>query len=169
MMFIDIYCGWPGSCHDARVWKNSPISKKLHQLLPENSHLLGDTAYPLTKYLIVPFRDNGHLTRPQKQFNRTLSSTRVIIEQAFGRLKGMFRRLKYLHIYQLKNVKYIVGTACILHNLSIMEKIDYEVDENEDNNNNDVEQREVLREVEEMGTLEGKTKRLELLRQISSR
>jgi len=28
---------------------------------PEDSHLLGDAAYGIQKYLMVPFRDNGHL------------------------------------------------------------------------------------------------------------
>lgn len=27
--FIDIYCGWPGSAHDARVFSNSSIFEKL--------------------------------------------------------------------------------------------------------------------------------------------
>lgn len=35
--FIDIFCGWPGSSHDARMWENSPIFSKLahEELIPE--------------------------------------------------------------------------------------------------------------------------------------
>jgi DDE superfamily endonuclease len=68
--FIDWFVGWPGSANDARVWNNSPIGKALgsnQDLLPINSHLLGDSAYPLNIYLITPYRDNGHhLTSKQK-------------------------------------------------------------------------------------------------------
>jgi len=45
MEFIDIETGWPGSAHDARVWRNSPIYSKLkNRALPSCYHLLGDTA-----------------------------------------------------------------------------------------------------------------------------
>ena len=63
--FIDVFCGWPGSAHDARMWQNSPIFEKLdaghNEILPPNSYLLGDSAYPLREFIMVPFRDNGHL------------------------------------------------------------------------------------------------------------
>ena len=62
--FMDICVGWPGSAHDSRVWKNSPLGRQLHlqqhrtRLLPEGSHILGDSAFQLTTYLLTPFRDN---------------------------------------------------------------------------------------------------------------
>lgn len=121
--FINIFCGWPGSVHDARVWRSCKVYTTLENnptdLLPTGSYLLGDSAYPLATYLITPFKDTGHLTRKQRRFNRKLSSTRVIIEQCYGRLKGMFRRLKYLNITKLSNAKYIITAACVLHNLCI--------------------------------------------------
>lgn len=134
MEFIDIYCGWPGSVHDARVWRNSPIYKKLsdENLLPEEFHLLGDSAYPLENYLMVPFKDNGHLRRTEKKFNKSLSSTRVVIEQAYGRLKGIWRRLKYLNISNLENFKYIITYACILHNIGVKSNLEYEPSDTEE-------------------------------------
>jgi len=41
---VDVYAGWPGSVHDARVWRNSPLSRILPSL-PPDLHLLGDSAY----------------------------------------------------------------------------------------------------------------------------
>ncbi|XP_018786722.1 PREDICTED: putative nuclease HARBI1 [Bactrocera latifrons] len=85
--FLDVFIGYPGSCHDANVWKNSPIYKGITSgeiQLAKDAIILTDSAYPLSKYLIAPYRDNGHLLREEKQFNYYLSSTRVFIEQAFG-------------------------------------------------------------------------------------
>lgn len=128
--FIDVFCGWPGSVHDARVWQNSPIYNKIvankNEMLPNNSVLLGDSAYPLDKFLMVSFRDNGHLTPRQKLFNTRLSNTRVTIEQSFGRLKGIFRRLKYLNILNLTYAKYIIFSACVFHNV-IIQNNEYEL------------------------------------------
>jgi len=57
--FIDVFVGYPGSCHDAYVW---PLYQKLSEnsdiLIPKNHYILGDSAYPLTDYLIKPYRNN---------------------------------------------------------------------------------------------------------------
>ncbi|KAK5648415.1 hypothetical protein RI129_003307 [Pyrocoelia pectoralis] len=140
--FINIYCGWPGSTHDARMWQNSQVYLKLNAgepLIPPNSYLLGDSAYPLRQFIMVPFRDNGHLTESQKKFNQKLSSTRVVIENTFGRLKGLFRRLKYLNIVNLNYAKYIISAACILHNICVKEGNDeiFEEEMMEDHNVDD--------------------------------
>jgi len=34
---------------------------------------------------MVPYKDNGHLTQNQNNFNKILSSSRVVVEQAFGK------------------------------------------------------------------------------------
>ena len=51
---------------------------------------------PLLPNLLVPYQDNGHLTATRRWFNTVHSSNCCVIERAFGRLKGKFRRLKAL-------------------------------------------------------------------------
>jgi len=101
-MFIDIFAGWPGRSHDARVYRCSKIGQKIinnpESVLPPSCHIIGDGAYPLTEGLMIPFKDNGRLTREQKIFNKKLSSSRILIEQAFGKLIGRFRKLKYVYM-----------------------------------------------------------------------
>ena len=79
-------------------------------------NLLGDSAYPLLPTLLVPYRDNGHLTARQSKFNTIHSSTRSIIERAFGRLKGMFRRLKGIECTYPVNSLHIIEASFVLHN-----------------------------------------------------
>ena len=125
LMFRDVFAGWPGSAHDARVWRNSPLYKAIEEnpdMVPGNSHILGDSAYPLKTYLIVPYKDNGHLSRKEKLFNQRLSSSRVVIEQAYGHLYGRFRRLVDLQVFVTRNATTLIITAAILHNLCILQK-----------------------------------------------
>uniref|UniRef100_T1J8U3 DDE Tnp4 domain-containing protein n=1 Tax=Strigamia maritima TaxID=126957 RepID=T1J8U3_STRMM len=121
MKFIDVFAGWPGSSHDARVWRNSPICKRLCEerdtYSPHDTHILGDSAYPLENYLLVPYRNTGYLTPKQKCYNQKLSSSRVLIENAFGELKSRFRRMKYLDMIRIDYASTVIITACILHNI----------------------------------------------------
>ena len=50
--------------------------------------VLGDPAYPLLSWLMKAFSDNGSLSCQQKTFNYRLSRARVVVEHAYGRLKG---------------------------------------------------------------------------------
>ncbi|KAI4455364.1 hypothetical protein MML48_9g00004747 [Holotrichia oblita] len=119
LIFTDIFVGMPGRVHDARVFRRSPLYTEMtndnDNLIPGNMHLLGDSAYPLLPNLLVPFRDNGHLTRQQHNYNTALSRCRSKIEQAFGRLKGKWRRLKFLDM-DIENIPYAITAACVLHN-----------------------------------------------------
>lgn len=126
MKFTNIYCGEPGSLHDARVLRRSPLyedscnNKEI--LFPNDTFLIGDSAYPSLSWLVPPFRDNGHLTPQQREFNYLHSSTRMAVEKAFGLLKSRFRRIKFFTEYRdLSFITEVVTAACILHNYCINE------------------------------------------------
>lgn len=66
MIFTNIYCGEPESLHDARVLRRSPLHEvsqnNKENVFPNNTFLIGDSAYPSLSRLVLPFRDNGHST-----------------------------------------------------------------------------------------------------------
>ena len=98
--FIDIASGWPGSVHDARVFKDSAIyAKGKNGTLFSNEsiningiqvpiHLIGDPAYPLSRWLIKPYAKVANMDPNEEHFNYRLSRARMVVECAFGRLKG---------------------------------------------------------------------------------
>lgn len=135
--FIDIFVGYPGSVHDSRVLQNSFIFPKLERLCKgiqaffvlKNEKInvcifcldywiLGDSAYPLQKAVLTPYRDNGHLSSSQKFYNRKLSSARVYIEHTFGILKQRFRQLYYCKLRGMDKLCHFVRACCVLHNLA---------------------------------------------------
>ena len=116
--FINIYCGWPGSVHDARVLKNSPLYSNANEVgnyFSPNMHLLRDAAYPIQHWLLTPYKDNGQLNLVKKNYNYMHSSSRMVIEQAFGLLKGRFRRLKFVDMLNTEAIVKIVVSCCVLH------------------------------------------------------
>ena len=128
-IFTDVYVGWPGQVHDARVFINSTIYQKCHEgiLLPDwavnyNSVniplvLLGDPAYPLQSWLMKPFINNGHLTDGQRKFNYRLSHARVVVEHTYGRLKGRWLCLLKRLDVDISHVPELVASCCVLHNI----------------------------------------------------
>lgn len=91
----------------------------------DNYYLLGDSAYPCLKQFIVPYRDNGHLTRAQRTFNAKLSSCRVIIENAFGCLKQRFRQLYHFKLRDIVRMVRVIHACCVLHNIVNGEGLEY--------------------------------------------
>ena len=118
--FMDVYCGWPGSVSDARVWENSSLSQQLQETIPRGSFLLGDKAYTLTHSMMTPYRRNDETlkrNRAAKLYNKVHSQTRVVVEGAFGALRMRWRRLTVPSTVKLEFVPDVVMSACILHNL----------------------------------------------------
>jgi len=74
----------------------------------------------LLRWLITPFRDNGHLTPQQRRFNSVLSSLRQKIERAIGLLKGRWRKLLFLDHLDLRLAVHLIITACVLHNFCLL-------------------------------------------------
>lgn len=117
-MFLDACAGWPGSVHDARMWKSSFIYSCLKNGSRNvgEGHLLGDSAYPLDLFIMTPFKDNGHLTGREINYNKSQSAARQMLERAFALLKGRFRRLKYLDMLLIAEISEVIMSCCILHN-----------------------------------------------------
>ncbi|KAK6169555.1 hypothetical protein SNE40_020588 [Patella caerulea] len=64
-------------------------------------------------------KDNGRLSERQKRFNQCVASMRQLVERTIGHLKGRFRRLRCLHVYNNETAVKIIAAACVLHNICI--------------------------------------------------
>ncbi|XP_037553127.1 protein ANTAGONIST OF LIKE HETEROCHROMATIN PROTEIN 1 [Nematolebias whitei] len=127
--FWNVFAGLPGSLHDARVLRLSTLWELATRgnLFPAHFrtigtattcyYVLGDSAYPLQDWLLKPFSDTGRLTAEQQIYNQKFCSTRVVVENAFGRLKGRWRCLLKRNDCDVELVKSMVLTCCALHNL----------------------------------------------------
>ena len=67
-----------------------------------------------------PYAVTPHTTSTQKNFNYRQSRARMVVENAFGRLKGRWRCLLKWMDFALENVPNIVAACIILHNLCEM-------------------------------------------------
>ena len=79
--------------------------------------ILGDLAYPLLPWLIKPLTATGLLSRKQRHFNYHLSRARIVVEFAFGCLKGRWRSLLTRNDTDVCFLPTLVTACCVLHNL----------------------------------------------------
>ncbi|XP_018566332.1 putative nuclease HARBI1 [Anoplophora glabripennis] len=129
-IFINIFVGFPGSVHDARVLNESGLIRRIQEMGPSKYffnkyHLLGDSAYPCKSWLMTPYRDTGRLTRQQKRHNYSLSKGRVVIEHVFGQLKGRWAILKHINTYSIKKAVEVITSCCVLHNFCLFVNDDF--------------------------------------------
>lgn len=119
--FMHCYAGLPGSVHDMRVFRFSGVQQRCNEeYFPYDSHLLGDLAYTIQNHVMIPYRNDGHLTVEQIYYNRILSRARMIIERAIGLLKLRWRYLiEKLPMKRTDLIPYYILAACILHNLCL--------------------------------------------------
>lgn len=111
--------GFPGSVHDSRVLRSSPLYETLPVKCNDTYYIIGDSGYPCFRNLLTPFRDNGHLTRRQRNFNYILSTNRYLIEHSFGIMKQKFRQLYHIKLKDIRLIVHFIRACAVLHNLSL--------------------------------------------------
>lgn len=111
-----------------RVFKYSGVQQRCNaEYFPGNSHLLGDSAYSIQNHVIVPYRDDGHLTVEQRYFNKVLSRTRMMVERSIGLLKCRWRYLvEKLPMRRTDLIPYYILCCCILHNICLKQEDTFE-------------------------------------------
>ena len=127
--FLDIYTGWPGSVHDARVLAHSTFYKKANagQLLSHTTKticeasipvfVIGDSVYPMLPWLMKPYNQPSVDSSEKRIYNYRISRGRIVVEIAFGRLKAHWQRLLKRNNMLIKNIPTVVSAACVLHNI----------------------------------------------------
>ena len=132
--FVDVIIKRPGSVHDAQLFANSAINlmfrdgtiPSCEKTIVEGQPpvpicILGDPAYPLLPFLMKEFPQGGKNTEEQF-FGYRLSSARMVIECAFGRLKARFGCLRRAMDINLRDLPYFIHSCLILHNFCEIRK-----------------------------------------------
>ncbi|KAM7427891.1 hypothetical protein ABFA07_021040 [Porites harrisoni] len=143
--FIHVSTGYAGSIHDARVLRMSSLVNEVEDRTILVSPvirtgtgeeirplLVADPAYKLTNWCMKPYPETRAITPSQRNFNKALSRARVVIEQAFGKLKGRWRCLLVKLDESVDKIPLTIITCCILHNICIEVRDDVEVDPEDD-------------------------------------
>lgn len=121
--FLWCYTSNKGSTHDSVAFSNS----RLHSLLAVKAlclrekgfYLVGDSAYNLTEFLLVPYSSDDVRNDDSNiydAFNFFLSSCRIYIECAFGELVMRWGILWRTLRFDLVKCQQIVQVCMLLHN-----------------------------------------------------
>ena len=118
------YTGWPGSCHDQRVWSNTPIYENPENYFSDSQYLLSDSAFTPSDYIVPSFKcaPGLPLSANQEFFNNKVAKARIKIEHTNGLLKSRFPILKSLNICikrdrDVVHAIRIFTACCVIHNL----------------------------------------------------
>lgn len=131
-LFRDISCKMPGACHDADVLRESTFFKNYDNMMPKGTRnidgmdipymIMGDPAYPLMPWLLKNYAYDKNTTPAMDSFNVYMNKARVVVENAFGRLKARWRILARRSDIHYTFVPRLVAACCILHNICELSK-----------------------------------------------
>ena len=123
--FLWFSSGHKGSTHDSLAFRDTALYESLNaaedRLTAEGLFLVGDSAYPLMGYMLVPIEGIKPLSE-EDSFNFWLSNSRIQIECAFGELImrwGIFWRPLRMNLKQNGG---IISAAMLLHNFLVAKR-----------------------------------------------
>ncbi|XP_044318266.1 protein ALP1-like [Triticum aestivum] len=109
--------GWPGGLPDAAVLKRSALHACFEAgQLGDKFRLVGGVSYPLTDWMIVPYK-HQNLTWVQYYFNERIAPAHAAARGAFQRLKARWHCLQGRTEPKMKELHNMIGACCVLHNL----------------------------------------------------
>lgn len=83
---------------------------------PPQYHIISDGIFPLKTWLMNPFKIVNNMPVLERNFNYRLSSARMSVENAFGRLKGRWRVLLRRPDVHIETMRKIIYVCFLLHN-----------------------------------------------------
>ena len=125
-IIIHVNAGNAGSVGDAAAYNSSALysnirrkwlcsSARMINGVERYPYIIGDSAFALSQTLMKCYADD---TVPRnKTFNLRLICTRHVVEQAFGRLKGMYHVLSDNFIADPSFASDSTIVCCTLHNI----------------------------------------------------
>jgi len=117
LLIRDLDIRWAGSTHDARIWRNSSAKVILEQ--QTQFQIVGDSAYPISRTLIKPFKDTP--TRQHRHFNKALTALRTVCtENLIGIWKRRFPCLRMGLRTKLSKAFKVIRATGVLHNLAVV-------------------------------------------------
>ncbi|KAJ8918519.1 hypothetical protein NQ315_015226 [Exocentrus adspersus] len=135
------YTRYPGSVHDSRIYRNSPLFKT-HTQKCKDGFIIADSAYPCLRNVMTRLRDTGNLTPDRAYIWYTLwyvlLNTHTFVLYIYIHLvciiKQKFRQLYHLKLRNLTTMCHFIrariqDTCCVLYNLSLNEEFDAEAND----------------------------------------
>lgn len=112
----DIVCRWPGSSHDSNIFRNSRICQRFEMGEFTDSLLVGDSGYPIKRYLITPLLNVNN--DAENLFNESQIRTRSRVECSYGVWKRRFPALALGFRLKLDTTMAAVVATAVLHNIA---------------------------------------------------
>lgn len=135
MRFRFVQYGYGASNGDSRVLQSSGLWKAQSSSdpwVPPPYYLVADSAYPMQQWLVRPLTEREAQSNKDYTYNNYVSRTRIVVEQAFGKLKKQWTAIAEPHSnVGPAKVSSLLGAALVLHNLTILFDADYVFTERE--------------------------------------
>ena len=114
--------GHAGSTADSVVYRQMPIYETPWKYLLPGEYLLADSAYPLSKQCITPYKAPAANIQENTEFNYCLAKSRVRNEHCIGILKSRWGSLQEMRTLICAKedmtalIRWVKG-CCVLHNM----------------------------------------------------
>ncbi|XP_055839397.1 putative nuclease HARBI1 [Episyrphus balteatus] len=119
----NVVARWPGSAHDQTIFRQSNVCLQLENGVHGDFVIVADSGYANTFFLCTPFtrhRNLDELTPAERIYQKSILTTRNVVERQYGVLKRRFPILASgIQLYRLDLVQKVIVVCCILHNLCI--------------------------------------------------